>query len=103
MIKTNKNLSHFFPHEGSREWQTDSGDYFFSRCMHPMQLVTKRWPTTPLKSKLWAVYYLQWNKNKKVVALDREKKQFIVVATVWDIKGYLLGKSGYKYAYANIK
>lgn len=44
------------------------------------------------------MYYLQWKKNKKVAAVDREKKQFIIVATVWDVKGYLLGKSEYKHA-----
>ena len=31
LFKTSKNLLHFFPHEAIREWQTDSGDYFFFR------------------------------------------------------------------------
>lgn len=25
-----------FPYEASREWQTDTGDYFFSRHMNPI-------------------------------------------------------------------
>lgn len=75
---------------------------FFYGYMNTIWQVARRWPTTPLELELWAVYYLQWKKNKEVAALDREKKQFVIPATVWDVS-YLLGKSGYKHAYTNVK